>query len=141
MTQKEKEQNRSRAKKWYWDHREESLARTRKWLTEHKDYSSKYQKKKYLKNKDGIREKRLKTQFGISLEDYKSMLDKQYGRCAICGLDIVPIGGYLCVDHNHSTGKVRGLLCHSCNLGLGWFKDDMARLQQAIEYLRVNEVL
>lgn len=52
------------------------------------------------------------------------------GRCAICA-------GVrrLVVDHDHVTGKVRGVICHECNVGLGWFRDDPVRLQAAIRYL------
>ncbi len=54
--------------------------------------------------------------------------------CAICG---TPKGKRnLALDHDHKTGKLRGVLCHRCNVGLGHFDDDMSRLAQAIEYIK-----
>lgn len=71
---------------------------------------------------------------GITNEDYSRMLDEQNGVCAICHSP-APERGRLAVDHNHATGKVRGLLCHSCNYGLGCFKDDPVYLEAAAAYL------
>jgi hypothetical protein len=56
--------------------------------------------------------------------------------CGICGLAEVGGGPLLCVDHNHETGQIRGLLCSNCNVGLGMFADSPARLDQAAAYLR-----
>lgn len=85
------------------------------------------------KYKDKRRDTILKQTFGISLEDYNLMLDKQDGVCAIC-LNIDPVRS-LAVDHCHTTGKVRGLLCRNCNQGLGQYNDDVDNLKRAIEYL------
>lgn len=64
------------------------------------------------------RKKTLKTKYGISIDDYDSMMAEQGGVCKICrGLD--PSGRRLAVDHCHETGRVRGLLCPSCNTALG----------------------
>lgn len=79
--------------------------------------------------------------YGITREDYNRMLAEQVGKCAICGGD--PEGGRASrlpvaafhVDHDHETGKVRGLLCAHCNTGLGKFKDDPARMRAAAGYL------
>lgn len=77
--------------------------------------------------------------FGITIDDYKTILLRQDGKCAICGSEIGDgMGNRLYVDHNHITGKVRGLLCSECNLGLGKFKDDVSILKKAIEYLEDN---
>jgi len=64
------------------------------------------------------------------------MLKEQGGGCAICG-ETKPLKGknYLCVDHCHETGEVRGILCHACNTGLGKFKDSPELLHTAINYL------
>ena len=78
----------------------------------------------------------LQYRYGITTDDYEEMLAKQGGRCAICGTD-APGGRnkVWSVDHCHSTNRVRGLLCHRCNMGLGYFKDDVERLRAAIAYL------
>lgn len=59
--------------------------------------------------------------YGISLEDYNDMMEKQQGMCPICGSNLVP-GRLTHVDHCHSTGKVRGLLCSPCNRALGAYE-------------------
>lgn len=75
--------------------------------------------------------------FGITLAEAEQMLADQDGRCTICREPIKDARGYNPhVDHDHVTGKVRGILCFHCNAGLGQFHDDCALLQAAIEYLR-----
>ena len=78
----------------------------------------------------------LKNKYGIDYDSYLRILGAQGGGCAICG-SMKPGSGktYFSVDHNHTTGKNRGLLCHSCNAGIGMFKEDKLSLKLAIEYL------
>ena len=73
--------------------------------------------------------------YGITPEDFKRMHEAQKGRCAICNDEPKTKRG-LHVDHDHETGKVRGLLCHGCNVALGSFKEDVTLLNKAIEYIR-----
>lgn len=79
--------------------------------------------------------KRLLALYGITLEDYEKMLESQNGGCAICGR--VPTGRALHVDHDHKTGLVRGLLCHSCNHAIGrrGFNDSSEKCLNAAAYL------
>lgn len=78
--------------------------------------------------------------YNISLEDYDKILESQNGLCAICrGTETRVSKLYLSVDHNHTTGKVRGLLCYNCNVGLGNFKDDKESLMNAIKYLELED--
>ena len=82
----------------------------------------------------------LKCKYGITLEQYQEMHDEQGGVCAICKKPetaTTTAGGVrmLAVDHNHTTGEVRGLLCNRCNRALGYFGDDIASLAEAIKYL------
>ena len=65
--------------------------------------------------------------------DFEFMLGQQGGVCAIC--ERKPVRRNFCVDHDHATGRVRGLLCGECNIGLGKFKDSSYLLKQATEYL------
>lgn len=81
----------------------------------------------------------LKARYGLSLEEYDVMLREQDGVCAICYN--APNGKPLFVDHNHITGRVRGLLCDVCNLGLGAFKEDEELLVHAMMYLGKYEQL
>ena len=79
---------------------------------------------------------KLKSNYGITLEDYDRMLEDQGGCCKVCGTSEPGSGkGRFAVDHNHNTGKIRGLLCSHCNTGLGKFKDSPDLLEAAKEYL------
>lgn len=71
----------------------------------------------------------------ISKEHYAQMLEDQNGCCAICGKHRSQLKQRLRVDHDHATGAVRGLLCPSCNGGLGHFRDSIAFLTKAVDYL------
>src|SRR6266498_358695 len=75
--------------------------------------------------------------YGVTEDHYQATLKAQGNACAICGSTDWPGSrpGSPCVDHDHSTGEVRGLLCGQCNTGLGSFQDDQARLRAAIAYL------
>ncbi len=75
----------------------------------------------------------LKNAYGLTLDAYKAILESQGGRCAICGE--YPDKRPLSVDHDHHTMKIRGLLCTSCNFGLGYFKDNRAFVYDAFRYL------
>jgi hypothetical protein len=78
----------------------------------------------------------LKSNYGISLEEYERMLACQGGRCAICG-STDPCGKpTFAVDHDHVTGEVRALLCNKCNPAIGMLGDDPERLEAAARYLR-----
>ena len=68
------------------------------------------------------------------------MLEAQNGRCKICGTDTPMGNGAFHVDHCHMTNKVRGLLCHKCNVGLGHFNDNISLLSTAILYLNEHHV-
>lgn len=77
--------------------------------------------------------------YGITVNDYDAMLERQGGRCAICGTaDPGRSSDVFAVDHCHETGQVRGLLCYKCNTGLGMFRDDPRQLVTALQYLGAN---
>lgn len=86
----------------------------------------------------------LKKAYGLELEDYEALVALQRGKCFICGSTDPggKVSRYMesrfAVDHCHETGKLRGLLCKSCNQGLGLFKDNIASLERAILYLRYS---
>lgn len=103
---------------------------------------------KYLEeNKDVVAKRKrsyyLRSTFGITIDEYDLMLEAQQNLCAICReLEIVADPKNpdsmkrLAVDHDHETGKVRGLLCQRCNMGLGYFRDKDHLLDLAARYLR-----
>ena len=86
------------------------------------------------------RELMLQNQYGITEADYKTKLSEQKYKCVICekehDITVKNNKGILVVDHDHDTGVVRDLLCHSCNMGLGKFSDNPQLLDKAAEYLR-----
>lgn len=85
-------------------------------------------------NKRANKRQRLKT-YNLSEEQYDTLLNSQNNLCAICkGPNTVKHDWH--VDHNHITGKTRGILCHYCNLMIGHAKESIFRLTQAIEYLK-----
>ena len=83
--------------------------------------------------------RRLETAYGITIEQYEQMVIEHAGQCAICGgIGFELVKGQkllLVIDHDHSTGAVRGLLCHNCNRGLGLFQDSSKNLEYAVRYL------
>ncbi len=86
------------------------------------------------------RARKLRSLYGITEEECRSLYNQQQGLCAICGRpERKSLSKMLCVDHNHLTGKVRGLLCSSCNSGLGHFEENMDYLNHAIEYLEQHD--
>lgn len=72
--------------------------------------------------------------YKITVPEYETMIEEQDGRCAICRFQPA-VPDDLEIDHNHATGKVRGLLCGPCNQGLGMFQDSPDHLDAALEYL------
>lgn len=82
------------------------------------------------------RKKYIERKFGIKYDLYQSMHDSSDGKCYICGEpETNKRQEYLSVDHDHKTGKVRGLLCNSCNRGLGFFRDNPKYLENAKTYI------
>ena len=89
------------------------------------------------RSKEYRKSQHFKCMYKISLEDYYDMLAEQDHRCKICGSTKSGTSQHdnLVVDHDHVTGKVRGLLCDRCNRGLGYFRDDYTNMVMAAKYL------
>ncbi len=88
----------------------------------------------YVANKKEIHSKQIKRAYGIGHEEQKHMFISQGGVCAICGNQFKNSRD-MHVDHCHKTGKIRQLLCHNCNRGIGFLQDDIGLLSKAIDYL------
>ena len=126
-----------------------------KWLDANKDrvngIKEKYAKKpeamrlraeRYEINRINRKSKSLQKLYNITIDEYEALRESQGGKCSICGIS-KPIMGRrgnkaLAVDHCHTTGKVRGLLCVNCNTALGLFGEDMKTIKKAITYLEKN---
>ena len=106
-----------------------------------KQYKQNYRKKHPERNNGYYRRRNL-SKYNLSLLEYENILNSQNGACAICLKNEIindnfnKMAKLLSIDHDHNTGKVRGLLCNKCNTGLGLFEDSIESLVKAIEYLR-----
>jgi DNA-directed RNA polymerase subunit RPC12/RpoP len=121
--------------KWYEKHKEKRLKQIAEYVSN--------KPKEWIQAKG--RRHHLKRRYNITQQEYDTKLASQDYKCAICGKDasdnkrgkrIDPLH----VDHCHETNKLRDLLCHSCNSGLGQFKDNIETLQKAIDYLHKHMI-
>ena len=145
MTPEEKrEYDRVRMAKWLKNHpeaRERNRLKNAAWRAKDRAKYNQYQSEWKSKNLDKVRQYKWKARFGITSEQYTEMLISQGGVCAICEQEETAQHNTsnrvqkLAVDHCHSTGKIRGLLCQDCNRGISKFHDDTKRLGNAIKYL------
>ncbi len=123
-------------KEYYDAHKDEIIEYKNNWYLEKKEKISTRNKRKWAKlTKEQRRELKLKEAYGLSLEEYNNILSSQNEMCAICGKKQGEERFPLHVDHDHQTGKIRGLLCQTCNQGLGLFKDNQELLIKAANYL------
>ena len=122
-------------KKYRLKYRDRVNAANRQWRLNHPLYFKTYNKIRKAKLLNLYYLKHYK----ISLDEYEKLFTKQMGCCAICGTHQSVLLKRLAVDHNHSDGKVRGLLCHGCNTSL-FIVEDKQRLENAIAYLEKNRL-
>lgn len=149
------QKQRERSKRNYAEKPDVYAKRTKAWREENKERMAELSRMNYEKNKERIREyskayylanksaalsqsraRKLKM-YGMTEDCYAEMAASQNHSCLICGIHQLSASKAmkLYVDHCHSTGIVRGLLCQKCNAGLGMFKDNPLLLQKAMEYL------
>ena len=107
-----------------------------------KQCDSEREKRRYFANVEESRKRNMNRSYkyncGITIDDYNKMFEQQSECCAICHRHQSEFKRSLFVDHNHETGKIRGLLCFDCNLVLGRAKDSIKILESAVEYLKVE---
>jgi DNA-binding transcriptional MerR regulator len=89
-------------------------------------------------NKERLASQHRARKYGMSEDEFHSLLSLQQGRCAICGTINFGGRGYQ-VDHNHQTGKVRGILCFRCNTAIGFIDESMETVGKIIAYLEQGE--
>lgn len=130
----------ARDKRWRTDNPAKAAAKGRKWVEDNPERSAANRQKRHHRDPGYHRAYHLKATYGLSPAEYEELAREQSGLCGICGETesrvrkgkLLP----LAVDHDHKTGKVRGLLCMDCNRALGWFHDDLARIEGAVSYIR-----
>lgn len=88
------------------------------------------------RNRDKTNRNQILKKFDLTEEQYRGLIEKQKGCCAICDNKVS-----LCVDHCHSTGKIRGLLCRPCNTAIGMFKENPYVIERAMEYCMAGGIL
>lgn len=115
---------------YYHRNRIKILAQQKAFRLEHPDALKERQKRYYHQNKEKITDQTRKYLYGCTKEQYNELLMWQDGKCAICRSKMT-----LSIDHDHKTGKIRGLLCRNCNSGLGFFGESIETLQNAINYV------
>ena len=139
------------SRKWYIENPDEVREYSKKYRAENADKVRESNKKYYIKNADKIRASSLKYYFenadkfrdyslrkkyGIGHEEYLELLEKQGGKCKVCGsTETDKNNKHFSVDHCHDTKKVRGLLCNKCNRGIGLLKDNPDLLRTAAKYI------
>ena len=126
---KNKEKNAEYQKQYYKKYREENLeklnAYNKQWREENKE-----------QDKLVMETARLKRKYNLSRDEYEALLESQNNCCKICGTHGTEnTQGKLYVDHCHTTGKVRGLLCMKCNTALGLLDDNKDRITKLLDYL------
>lgn len=137
-----------RNRKYYLEHKKEVAEYNKKYRKNHpgkrteeaKRYREKYKEReqkrrheRYLKNPNYFREHRIKERYGLSIEDYNVLFEKQHGCCAICGTHQSELSKRLSIDHDHKTDEIRGLLCQRCNGALGFYEGWMQKFEQEIK--------
>lgn len=142
-----KEAKRAYMRAWKKANREKVNASKRQWMEANAEsqrvynqaYQAEYQSK--AENQFATWVHNLRRNYRMTPAQFNAMWEKQKGKCAICEISMAPRGrssDAACVDHNHKTKEVRGLLCRTCNHGLGHFKDSPEVIQAAIKYLQEN---
>lgn len=129
------QKNRERRKEYYHNNKDKgkeyyqnSKKHRKEYRQTHKEHISEMRRKRHYREK-----------YNLTLEEIDQMLIAQNHRCALCGKSLIETKRY--IDHSHETDKVRGILCHKCNVGLGYlqyFYDDPELLKKATVYIKIK---
>lgn len=122
-----KESHRRAQLKWRAANREKVRERQREWAKANREKVNGYRRKQHYR-----------TKYGLTEEGRNAMIAAQNFKCKTCAADSPGNKRGWVVDHCHASNKVRGILCHDCNLALGHVKDDVVILESLIKYLREN---
>lgn len=143
MARKDKEQDkkikREYSRKYYSvpENKIRHAISVRKWYLKNREKMRQYAKVYWSlpENKEKGRRAWFKRAYGISVEEYEALVFIQKGSCAICKRPC-KTNKALSVDHDHKTGKIRGLLCQACNSALGFMEDSIDNIENMIKYLK-----
>lgn len=143
---KNPEKVKERSKQWIKDNPEKRKKITKYWREHNPEYNKQWRKdnpekaKQYRQdNKEHLRKAHIKYKYNLSYENWLKMWESQNGECAICG-ESFNAPSESCVDHNHKTDKVRGLLCNKCNVAIGLLNDNPILTAKVTEYLLRNDI-
>lgn len=109
----------------------------RKWHKEHKEYVITKNKKWFADNPEYAKFWAIKKKYNMTREEYLKLWKKQEGLCAGCKTTLTG-GRQTCVDHNHKTKAIRGLLCADCNVSIGRLKENTMTLKRLVEYIEAE---
>lgn len=128
-------------KEYYKKNKNELNAKSALWAKNNLDRCRKSGLKYRSNNREREKNRALEYKYGLTIEEYSFLLEKQNSICAICGREETAVDRNgkikkLQVDHDHETGKIRGLLCSTCNRGIGYLQDDISIIENALEYLK-----
>lgn len=150
---KNQEKIRQQSREWRKKNPEKAKQKTYEWRKKNPERMKQQRKVWYItKGKqryndriEQIRNRTLQRRYGITLDEAKEIFESQNHKCKICGRELKLYGSKNAedtahIDHNHTTGQVRGILCSSCNTGLGKFYDNPVFLQAAIDYLNNSQI-
>jgi hypothetical protein len=132
---KNKEKIQSHKKEYRQENLEKIRSKDKQYYEKTKDIQNLKSRERYRKNPDKARDSSYRKLYGISLEQYNEILQKQNNRCKICSVEQGTVRKRLVVDHCHKTNLIRGLLCDTCNRSLGLLKDNLEVLRTAVRYL------
>lgn len=138
MTEEERAARKAYNRAYYAANVEKMRAKGRAWAAANRPANNARGKAWAKANPDKIRDHDLRA-YGITAEQFDAIYAAQGGKCPICTREIPRIGKARHLDHCHVTNKIRGILCMLCNFGLGKFKDDVAALRKAADYLETAD--
>lgn len=124
------------------EHRERKNAGHRRWRARYPERVKAAAARSYLRHRDARRQANVFHQLertwrthGLTLDQFHALYESQDMACAVCGDELSTNKQAIHIDHCHRSGRVRGLLCGGCNVGLGMFRDEPQRMQRAIAYV------
>jgi hypothetical protein len=126
--------NNIRSKKYHNKHKEKINNRQKEYYQANAEKLRRYTREYHQKKSKQCENTRLLYTYGISLDEKLRMIDSQNHQCACCNEELYPTHGNICVDHDHSTGVVRKILCRSCNMALGIMNENPDKITKLLQY-------